>query len=313
MLELFTRHGGFDLKLAALGDLDVDQHHTVEDVGIALGEAFDRALGDRRGILRAGYFVMPMDETLGLAAVDFGGRAAAVVDTKVRATRVGDLQVELVPDFFEGFARGARANVHARVLYGRSSHHKIEALFKAFARALRVACSRDRRLGRMLPSTKGTSMIAIVDYGAGNLNSVKKAFDYLGAEVMVTDQPETVAAADKIVLPGVGHFSSLQALNRTGLREALLQGASAGKPFLGICLGMQWLFEGSEECPELAGAGIFRRQMPAVSVLREIAARRMEFSGGSRRLAVAARRRTGLICLLHALFPCAGGCRNDGS
>jgi len=155
MLELFARHGAFDLKLAALGDLDVHQHPTVEDVAIALGEVFDRALGDRRGILRAGYFVMPMDETLGLAAVDFGGRAAAVVDTKVRAVRVGDLQVELVCDFFEGFARGARANVHARVLYGRSSHHKIEVLFKAFARALRVACSRDRQLRRMLPSTKG--------------------------------------------------------------------------------------------------------------------------------------------------------------
>jgi imidazoleglycerol-phosphate dehydratase len=155
MLELFSRHGAFDLKLKATGDLDVDQHHTVEDVGIALGEAFDQALADRRGILRAGYFVMPMDETLGLAAVDFGGRAVAVVDTKVRAAHVGDLQVELVTDFFEGFARAARANVHARVLYGRSSHHKIEALFKAFARALRVACSRDRRLGRMLPSTKG--------------------------------------------------------------------------------------------------------------------------------------------------------------
>jgi imidazoleglycerol-phosphate dehydratase len=155
MLELFSRHGGFDLELNAIGDLDVDQHHTVEDVGIALGEAFDQALADRRGILRAGYFVMPMDETLGLAAVDFGGRAVAVVDTKLRTARVGDLQVELVTDFFEGFARAARANVHARVLYGRSSHHKIEALFKAFARALRVACSRDRRLGRMLPSTKG--------------------------------------------------------------------------------------------------------------------------------------------------------------
>jgi len=155
MLELFARHGGFDLKLKAVGDLEVDQHHTVEDVGIALGEVFDRALGDRRGILRAGYFLMPMDETLGLAAVDFGGRAAAVVDTRVHAARVGDLQVELVCDFFEGFARGARANVHVRVLYGRSSHHKIEALFKAFARALRVACSRDRRLSRMLPSTKG--------------------------------------------------------------------------------------------------------------------------------------------------------------
>ena len=155
MLELFAKHGGFDLTLNAKGDLDVDQHHTVEDVGIALGEAFDRALGDRRGILRAGYFVMPMDETLGLAAVDFGGRAATVVQTKVKVARVGDLQVELLHDFFEGFARGARANVHARVLYGRSSHHKIEALFKAFARALRVACSRDKRMARLLPSTKG--------------------------------------------------------------------------------------------------------------------------------------------------------------
>jgi len=155
MLELFARHGAFDLKLKAKGDLDVDQHHTVEDVGIVLGEAFHRALGNKRGIMRAGYFVMPMDETLGLVAVDFSGRAAAVVNTKVRARNVGDLQSELVYDFFEGFARGAHANVHARILYGRSNHHKIEALFKAFARALRVACSRDRRLKKMLPSTKG--------------------------------------------------------------------------------------------------------------------------------------------------------------
>jgi len=144
-----------DLDLRAKGDLDVDQHHTVEDVGIALGEAFERALGSKRGILRAGYFLMPMDETLGLAAVDFGGRSSATVQTKVRVRYVGDLQGELVDDFFEGFARGARANVHVRVLYGRSSHHKIESLFKAFARALRAACWRDRRLARMLPSTKG--------------------------------------------------------------------------------------------------------------------------------------------------------------
>src|SRR5262245_19729295 len=155
MLELFARHGAFDLKLKAKGDLDVDQHHTVEDVGIVLGEAFHSALGNKLGILRAGYFVMPMDETLGLAAVDFSGRAAAVVNTRVRTRLVGDLQSELVTDFFEGFARGARANVHLKTLYGRSNHHKIEALFKAFARALRVACSRDRQLARMLPSTKG--------------------------------------------------------------------------------------------------------------------------------------------------------------
>ena len=155
MLELFTRHGGFDLALACRGDLDVDQHHTVEDVGIALGEAFDRALGDKKGILRAGYFLMPMDETLGIAAVDLSGRAACVVDTKVRVRLVGDLQTELVFDFFEGFARGARANIHLKTMYGRSNHHKIEALFKAFARALRAACSKDQRLAEMLPSTKG--------------------------------------------------------------------------------------------------------------------------------------------------------------
>jgi len=155
MIELFAKHGGFDLKLRAEGDLDVDQHHTVEDVGIALGEAFDRALGDKRGILRAGYFLMPMDETLAIAAVDLSGRAAFAVDTKVRTRLVGDLQTELVTDFFEGFARGARANIHVKTMYGRSNHHKIEAVFKAFARALRVACSRDKQLGEMLPSTKG--------------------------------------------------------------------------------------------------------------------------------------------------------------
>ena len=155
MLELFAHHGGFDLKLSAKGDLDVDQHHTVEDVGIVLGQLFDKALGAKRGILRAGYFVMPMDETLGLAAVDLCGRTSATVDTKVRARLVGDLQAELVHDFFDGFSRGAHASVHARVLYGRSSHHKIESLFKAFARALRAACWRDRRMARLLPSTKG--------------------------------------------------------------------------------------------------------------------------------------------------------------
>ncbi len=155
MLELFTRHGGFDLQLNCAGDLDVDQHHTVEDVGIALGEAFDKALGNKKGIMRAGYFLMPMDETLGIAAVDLSGRVACVVDDKVKVRLVGDLQSELVFDFFEGFARGARANVHLKTMYGRSNHHKIEALFKAFARALRAACSRDERMKEMLPSTKG--------------------------------------------------------------------------------------------------------------------------------------------------------------
>jgi imidazoleglycerol-phosphate dehydratase len=155
MLELFTRHGAFDLKIRATGDLDVDQHHTVEDLGIALGEAVSQALGDRKGINRAGYFVMPMDETLAVAAIDLGGRPHVVVDLKLKVKQVGDLQAELIHDFFEGFAIGARANVHVKVLYGRSSHHHVEAVFKAFARALRVACSKDRQLKTMLPSTKG--------------------------------------------------------------------------------------------------------------------------------------------------------------
>ena len=155
MLELVARHGAFDLDLQAAGDLEVDQHHTVEDVGIALGEAVSAAVGNRRGINRAGYFVMPMDETLGVAAIDLGGRPHAVVDLRLKTRLVGDLQSELVADFFEGFAIGARANVHLKVLYGRSSHHQVEALFKAFGRALRVACARDRRLAKTLPSTKG--------------------------------------------------------------------------------------------------------------------------------------------------------------
>ena len=155
MLELFARHGGFDLTLRATGDLDVDQHHTVEDVGITLGEAVLKALGTRKGINRAGYFVMPMDETLAVAAIDLSGRPHAVIDLKLRVRQVGDLQSELIPDFFDGFASAARANVHAKVLYGRSSHHHVEAVFKAFARALRVACAKDARLAKMLPSTKG--------------------------------------------------------------------------------------------------------------------------------------------------------------
>ena len=155
MLELFARHGGFDLKLAANGDLDVDQHHTVEDVGIVLGQLFSKALGDRTGINRAGYFVLPMDETLAMVALDLGGRPALVYKDLVKVRLVGDLQTELVEDFFGGFVNHAGANLHAKVLYGRSSHHKIEAIFKCFARALKYACSRDARLKDQLPSTKG--------------------------------------------------------------------------------------------------------------------------------------------------------------
>jgi imidazoleglycerol-phosphate dehydratase len=155
MLDLVARHGAFDLAVNARGDLDVDQHHTVEDVGIALGEAVKKALGNKKGILRAGYFLMPMDETLAAAAIDLSGRAHCVINAKINAARVGDFQSELLEDFFLGFAQAAGANVHLRCLYGRSSHHQIEALFKCFARALRFAVSRDKRLRNVLPSTKG--------------------------------------------------------------------------------------------------------------------------------------------------------------
>lgn len=155
MLELFAKHGGFDLALKAAGDLDVDQHHLVEDVGIVLGQLFDKALGKRVGINRSGYFVQPMDETLAVAAVDLGGRSTLVYLDRVTTRRVGDLQAELLPDFFQGFAQHARANVHLKIMHGRSNHHKIEALFKCFARALRYAGSKDKRLKEQLPSTKG--------------------------------------------------------------------------------------------------------------------------------------------------------------
>jgi imidazoleglycerol-phosphate dehydratase len=155
MLELFARHGAFDLTLRAEGDLDVDQHHTVEDVGIVLGQLFSKALGDRKSINRAGYFVMPMDETLAVVALDLGGRPALVYRDLVKVRLVGDLQAELVEDFFGGFVNHAGANLHVRVLYGRSSHHKIEAVFKCFARAMKYACSEDARLKGQLPSTKG--------------------------------------------------------------------------------------------------------------------------------------------------------------
>jgi len=155
MLELFARHGGFDLEVAAHGDLDVDQHHTVEDIGIVLGQALREALGAKKGINRAGYFLMPMDETLAIAAIDLSGRPYLVLKASLKVRYVGDLQTELLEDFFHAFATTALANVHLKVAYGRSSHHAIEALFKAFARALRFACSRDRRLKSQLPSTKG--------------------------------------------------------------------------------------------------------------------------------------------------------------
>jgi imidazoleglycerol-phosphate dehydratase len=155
MLEQIARHGGLDMELSAHGDLDVDQHHTVEDVGIVLGEGVKKALGSKHGILRAGYFLMPMDDCLAAAALDFSGRAYCVCSFKISAERVGDFQTELTEDFFRAFAHAAAANLHLKLIYGRSSHHQVESIFKAFAKALRFAVTRDKQLQRVLPSTKG--------------------------------------------------------------------------------------------------------------------------------------------------------------
>jgi imidazoleglycerol-phosphate dehydratase len=155
MFDLVARHGAMDLEITAKGDLQVDQHHTVEDLGIALGQAVREALGSKKGILRAGYFLMPMDETLAAVAIDFSGRPYCVCKWKFSARTVGGLQTELLEDFFGGFAQSAGASVHVELKYGRSSHHQVEALFKAFAKALRFAAARDPQLKRILPSTKG--------------------------------------------------------------------------------------------------------------------------------------------------------------
>ena len=180
MLELFAKHGGFDLKLDAKGDLDVDQHHTVEDVGIVLGQLFAKALGDRRGINRAGYFVLPMDETLAVVALDLGGRPALVYRDLVRVRLVGDLQTELVEDFFGGFVNHAGANLHAGALWPLQPPQDRGHLQVLRAR-LKYACSTDRRLQGPVAVHQGIAMIAILDYGAGNLRSVENTLAEIGA------------------------------------------------------------------------------------------------------------------------------------
>lgn len=155
MLESLARHSGVDLTLRAQGDTEVDQHHLVEDIGIVLGDAVRKALGDKKGINRAGFFVFPMDEALGVVALDIGGRAHLQYEVKFKRRLCGELDTDTLPDFFGGFAQGLMANVAVRAITGRSDHHKLEALFKAFAKALKLAVSRDERLKEYIPSTKG--------------------------------------------------------------------------------------------------------------------------------------------------------------
>jgi len=156
MLHALARHARFDLTVAARGDLHIDEHHTVEDVGIVLGRALAQALGDRKGITRMGHAIVPMDEALALVAVDFGGRGYFVFDGEFRTDRIGQVTTTLIPHFFESLAHEGKLNLHARLLAGTDDHHKAEALFKALARALDMALRPDARLAGQVPSTKGT-------------------------------------------------------------------------------------------------------------------------------------------------------------
>ena len=155
LLDNFARHGLFDLKIKATGDVEIDQHHTVEDIGISLGEAFKEALGDKKGINRAGYFVFPLDEALSVVAVDVSGRAFLSFDCKFKKEKIGDLESDLIKEFFWGFVRHLEATLHIRVLSGENEHHKAESIFKAFGKAMKIACSKEKRILKELPSTKG--------------------------------------------------------------------------------------------------------------------------------------------------------------
>jgi len=155
LLDNFTKHGLFDLKLKAKGDVEIDQHHLVEDIGICLGSVFKEALGDKKGINRSGYFVFPLDEALSVVAIDISGRAYLNFNCKFKKEKIGDLDSDLIKEFFWGFVRHLEATLHVRVLYGENEHHKAESLFKAFSKAMKTACSKEKRILKELPSTKG--------------------------------------------------------------------------------------------------------------------------------------------------------------
>ena len=155
MLDLFAKHGLFDLAVNAKGDISIDEHHTVEDIGIVLGEAFAKALGDKRGISRYGFFILPMDEALATAVIDFSGRYAFTLDCPFNREKVGDLSTELVYDFWDAFAQNAKVNLCIKVENGRNDHHKVEAIFKAVGRACRMAVAEDPKMKGEVPSTKG--------------------------------------------------------------------------------------------------------------------------------------------------------------
>ena len=262
MLELFARHGRFDLVLTCHGDVEVDYHHTTEDVGIALGQAFARALGDMRGIQRYGSFYLPMDEALVLCAVDLSGRCTLNWDIHCTTEKVGDFDVECAKEFWLGFARSVPATVHFVQFAGENTHHILEACFKGGrSRAERGGEDRRSPQGRDSFHERTTGMIAIIDYGVGNLFSLKSSLKQLGLEAVVTADADTIRKADRLILPGVGAFGdAMDKLVATGL-VPVIRAEAEKKPLLGICLGMQLLFEKSYEYGEHAGLGFIQGEV----------------------------------------------------
>ena len=233
------------------GDTWVDDHHTVEDVGICLGQAFAQALGDLRGVERFGHSVLPMDEALILAAVDLSGRGMLCWDVPMPTEKVGTFDTELVKEFWLAFTRKAGCTLHLRKLAGENSHHLIEGVFKAAGRSLKQAVARTGR------DERKSCMIAVIDYGVGNLFSLCRSLEAVGQTPVVTGDPAVLRRADKLFLPGVGAFAdAAEKLRRTGLDRVIREEAAQGKPILGICLGMQLLFEESREFGTWQGLGL---------------------------------------------------------
>ena len=264
MLDLLARHGRLDLDVSASGDLQTGAHHTVEDVGICIGQALDSALGDRAGIIRYGDATVPMDEARASCAIDISGRGLLVFEAELPPGAIGNYDHELTEEFLRAVAANAKLTLHVTVEAGTNVHHMIEAIFKALARALRAAVVARPDRGRRTQHQGHADMsgarprIAIVDYGMGNRRSVEKALEHVGADRRSSPAtPISCKAADALVLPGVGAFPrGMGNLRELGLDALLRERVAAGTPLLGICLGMQLLFDSSTELAELTqGSG----------------------------------------------------------
>lgn len=257
MLTLFAKHSRVTLNVKADGDTYVDAHHTVEDIGITLGLCLKEALADKASINRYGSAYVPMDESLGFCALDLSGRSYLVFDAELTNPKLGDFDTELVEEFFQAVAFNTEMNLHLRVLYGKNTHHKIEALFKAFGRALREAITINPEI-KGVNSTKGVLyMIVIIDYDTGNTKSISKALDFIGLQNKISSDTTEIAQADGVILPGVGAYpEAMKELTRRGLNKTLKEIAAGGKPILGVCLGMQLLLESSNEHSFTNGLGL---------------------------------------------------------